>query len=73
MTTRAGKREAPVVRAAVSVRGRPSVVDTNRQGRFVLTGVPAGEHEVEVRQCGGFLLSAGDSIYVASSLRYPTS
>lgn len=44
--------EAPVVRAAVSVRGRPSVVDTNRQGRFVLTGVPAGEHEVEVRRIG---------------------
>lgn len=44
--------EAPVATAAVSVRGRPLVVDTNRQGRFVLTGVPAGEHEVEVRRIG---------------------
>ena len=44
--------EAPVVAAAVSVRGRPLAVDTDRQGRFVLTGVPAGEHEVEVRRIG---------------------
>ena len=57
--------EAPVATAAVSVRGRPLVVDTNRQGRFVLTAVPAGEHEVEVRRIGyaplrHSIASAGD-------------
>ncbi len=44
--------EAPVVTAAVSIRGRPAVVDTNRRGRFVLSGVPAGQHELEVRRIG---------------------
>ena len=42
----------PVATAAVSVRGRPVTVDTNRQGRFVLTGVPAGEHDLQVRRIG---------------------
>ncbi len=42
----------PVRTAAASLRGRPLVVDTNRQGRFVLTGVPAGVHELEVRRIG---------------------
>ena len=44
--------EAPVVTAAVSIRGRPAVIDTNQQGRFVLTGVPPGEHVLEVRRLG---------------------
>ena len=44
--------DAPVVTAAVSIRGRPAVVDTNRRGRFVLAGVPAGEHVLEVRRIG---------------------
>ena len=44
--------EAPVVTAAVSIRGRPAVIDTNQQGRFVLTGVPPGEHVMEVRRIG---------------------
>ncbi len=44
--------EAPVVTAAVSIRGRPAVIDTNQQGRFVLTGVPPGEHVLEVRRIG---------------------
>ena len=44
--------EDPVAAAAVSVRGRPVTVDTNRQGRFVLTGVPAGEHDLQVRRIG---------------------
>ena len=44
--------EAPVVTAAVTIRGRPAVIDTNQQGRFVLTGVPPGEHVLEVRRIG---------------------
>ena len=44
--------EDPVVAAAVSVRGRPVTVETNRQGRFVLTGVPAGDHDLQVRHLG---------------------
>ena len=44
--------EDPVVAAAVSVRGRPVTADTDRQGRFVLTGVPAGDHDLQVRHLG---------------------
>ena len=41
-----------VATAAVSVRGRPTVAETDRQGLFRLVGVPAGEHEIEVRRLG---------------------
>lgn len=44
--------ESPVVTAAVSIHGRPAVIDTNQQGRFVLAGVPPGEHVLEVRRIG---------------------
>ena len=42
----------PVVAAAVSVLGRPAEAESDRQGRFRLAGVPAGEHEIEVRRIG---------------------
>ena len=42
----------PVTAAAVSVRGRPLEVESDRQGRFRLAGVPVGEHEIEVRHIG---------------------
>lgn len=41
-----------VATAAVSVRGRPEVAETDRQGLFRLVGVPGGEHEIEVRRLG---------------------
>ncbi|WP_419164578.1 carboxypeptidase regulatory-like domain-containing protein [Candidatus Palauibacter sp.] len=44
--------EAPVVTAAVSVLGRPAVVDTDRQGRFILADVPPGERVLRVRRIG---------------------
>lgn len=58
--------EAPVVTAAVSIRGRPAVIDTNQQGRFVLTGVPPGEHVLEVRRIGYAPL--GHSVAVGQGL-----
>ncbi|WP_420632688.1 carboxypeptidase regulatory-like domain-containing protein [Candidatus Palauibacter sp.] len=47
-----GVTERPVVTAAVSVLGRTEVVETNRRGRFVLSGIPAGEHEIRVQRLG---------------------
>ena len=41
-----------VATAAVSLRGRPTVAETDRQGLFRLVGVPAGGHEIEVRRLG---------------------
>lgn len=49
---RDGVSDRPVVAAAVTVLGRTEVVETNRRGRFVLSGVPAGEHEIQVRHIG---------------------
>ena len=42
----------PVSAATVSLIGHESVVVTNRRGRFVLSGVPVGEHELSVRHIG---------------------
>ena len=42
----------PVASAAVSVAGRAEVSQTNRRGRFILSGVPAGEHELTIRHLG---------------------
>lgn len=42
----------PVSAAAVSVVGHESVVATNRRGRFVLSGVPIGDHELSIRHIG---------------------
>lgn len=41
----------PIAAAAVSVRGGKEVA-TNRRGRFVLTGVPVGEHELSIQRIG---------------------
>lgn len=44
--------ENPVAAAAVSVQGRAEVTETNRMGRFILSGVPVGVHELSVRHLG---------------------
>lgn len=43
---------APVTAAAVSLRGRPQEVQTNRQGGFILSDVPVGVYELSVRHLG---------------------
>lgn len=47
-----GVAEAPVVAASVSVLGSAQTAETNRRGRFVLSGLPVGEHELQVRHPG---------------------
>ena len=47
-----GRTHQPVAAAAVSVAERQAAVDTNRRGRFVLTGLPVGEYELSVRHLG---------------------
>ncbi len=42
----------PVAAAAISVADRPEVVESNRRGYFVLSGLPVGEHELSVRHLG---------------------
>lgn len=42
----------PVAAAVVSVLDRPMEVESDQQGRFRLSGVPVGEHEIEVRHIG---------------------
>ena len=42
----------PVATAAVSVVGRAAAVESNRQGNFVLSEVPRGEREIEIRRLG---------------------
>lgn len=44
--------DAPVTAAAVSLRGRPREVQTNRQGGFILSDVPVGVYELSVRHLG---------------------
>lgn len=44
--------EEPVATATVSLVGRPAEVQSDRQGRFALTGVPGGEHLLEVERIG---------------------
>ncbi len=41
-----------MVAAAISVSGRTQVVQTDQRGRFVLSGLPVGEHELSVRHLG---------------------
>ena len=38
--------------AAVSLAGRPETVQTNRRGRFIMSGVPVGVYELSVRHLG---------------------
>lgn len=47
-----GVTEAPVTAAAVSVAEGTSTVETNRWGRFVLSGLSVGAHELQVRRPG---------------------
>ncbi|WP_419940950.1 carboxypeptidase regulatory-like domain-containing protein [Candidatus Palauibacter sp.] len=47
-----GRTRRPVAAAAVSVPDRAEVVESNRMGRFVLSGLPVGEHELSVRHLG---------------------
>ena len=42
----------PVATAGVSVRGRAGQAESNRRGGFILSGVPEGQHELEVRRIG---------------------
>ena len=42
----------PVATAAVSVLGRPAEAASDNRGVFRLTGVPAGQHELQVRRLG---------------------
>ena len=42
----------PITTAAVTVAGRRGEVETDRWGRYILTGVPAGAVEFEVRRTG---------------------
>ncbi len=42
----------PVHVVAVSLAGQPRWVDTDRQGRFFLQGVPAGTHVLEAQRLG---------------------
>ena len=44
--------DRPVVAAAISVVGGTAVAETNRRGRFILSGVPVGVHELAVRRLG---------------------
>ena len=49
---RDARTDDPVVAAVLSVPGREEVAETNRRGRFVLSGVPAGMRELTVRHLG---------------------
>ena len=44
--------ERPVTAAAISLAGRTEAGETNRQGRFILSGVPVGVYELSVRRLG---------------------
>ena len=46
------RTQDPVAAAAISVAGRAEVVESNRRGYFVLSGLPVGEHELSVRHLG---------------------
>ena len=47
----------PVATAAVSIRGLAGLAESNRRGGFILSGVPEGQHELEVRRIGYAALS----------------
>ena len=42
----------PITTAAVTVAGRRAAVQTDRWGRYILTGIPAGAKEFRVRRMG---------------------
>ncbi|WP_420633958.1 carboxypeptidase regulatory-like domain-containing protein [Candidatus Palauibacter sp.] len=47
-----GRTHQPVATAAVSVAEREEAAETNRRGRFVLSGLPVGDYELSVRHLG---------------------
>jgi len=49
---RDARTHRPVVAAEISVGSRAAVVQSNRTGRFVLSGLPVGEHELSFRHIG---------------------
>ncbi|WP_419938883.1 carboxypeptidase regulatory-like domain-containing protein [Candidatus Palauibacter sp.] len=49
---RDARTDQPVATAAVSITGRPEVVASDRRGRFALSGLPGGGHELSVRHLG---------------------
>lgn len=53
----------PVGGSSVSVVGQTKVVTTNRQGRFVLSGVPVGEHVLSVQRIGYAVLRHTVSVH----------
>ena len=46
------RTDQPVVAAEISVAGRAEVAESNRRGRFILSGLPVGGHELSVRHLG---------------------
>lgn len=49
---RDARTHRPVVAAEIAVGSRAAVVQSNRTGRFVLSGLPVGEHELSFRHIG---------------------
>jgi hypothetical protein len=47
-----GPAGTPIASAQVRVRGAPSTGETDAQGSYTLSGLPAGTHELEVRRIG---------------------
>ena len=47
-----GATDEPIGTATVSIIGEFRSVESDRRGRFVLSGVPAGAREIEVRRIG---------------------
>ena len=46
------RNNQPVAAATISVPGRTDVIESNRRGRFVLSGLPVGDHELSIRHLG---------------------
>ncbi|WP_419940020.1 carboxypeptidase regulatory-like domain-containing protein [Candidatus Palauibacter sp.] len=49
---RDARTHRPVAAAEISVASRADVAQSNRTGRFVLSGLPVGEHELSFRHIG---------------------
>ncbi|WP_419940025.1 carboxypeptidase regulatory-like domain-containing protein [Candidatus Palauibacter sp.] len=49
---RDARTDQPVATAAVSITGRPEMVASDGRGRFALSGLPVGGHELSVRHLG---------------------
>ncbi|MCZ0934272.1 MAG: carboxypeptidase-like regulatory domain-containing protein [Gemmatimonadetes bacterium] len=49
---RDARTDEPVATAAISITGRPEVVASDQRGRFALSGIPVGGHELSVQHLG---------------------